>query len=169
VYSIVGKNGSGKSTLVGLLTKLNTPSEDKIHINGSDFATIPDESWLKQLAVIPQKCSELWDFSVQDNIAFGCHELLGADPNYVIHKEAEYFGVTTIVDLDTYFGDKWNSKAIPDTEDETRVDDFSGGQWQAIALARTFCRRDSARVFILDEPSSALDPVREHDLFERLR
>ena len=169
VYSIVGKNGSGKSTLVGLLTKLYTPSEGKIHINGSDLATIPDESWLKQLAVVPQNFSELWDFSIRDNIAFGCHELLSADPNHVIDKEAEYFGVTDFVDLDTYFGDKYNSKGIPETEGETWVDDFSGGQWQAIVLARAFCRRDSARVFILDEPSSALDPVREHSLFERLR
>ena len=169
VYSIVGKNGSGKSTLVGLLTKLYTPSEGKIHINGSDLATIPDDSWLKQLAVVPQNFSELWDFPIRDNIAFGCHELLTADPNNVIDKEAEYFGVTEFVDLDTYFGDKYHSKGIPGMEGETWVDDFSGGQWQAIALARAFCRRNSAKVFILDEPSSALDPVREHSLFERLR
>ena len=169
VYSIVGKNGSGKSTLVGLLTKLYTPSEGKIHINGSDLATIPDESWLKQLAVVPQNFSELWDFTIRDNIGFGCHELLSADPNHIIDKEAEYFGVTDFVGLDTYFGDKYNSKGIPETEGETWVEDFSGGQWQAIALARAFCRRTSAKVFILDEPSSALDPVREHALFERLR
>lgn len=169
VYSIVGKNGSGKSTLVSLLTKLYAPSEGKIYIDGSDLATISDESWLKQLAVVPQNFSELWDFSIRENIGFGCHELLAADPNHVIDREAEYFGVTDFVDLDTYFGDKGHSKGIPGTEGETWVDDFSGGQWQAIALARAFCRRDSARIFILDEPSSALDPVREHSLFKRLR
>jgi ABC-type multidrug transport system fused ATPase/permease subunit len=169
VYSIIGKNGSGKSTLASILAKLNIPSEGKFLANGKDVKDISADIWLKQFGIMPQAFSHLSDFSVRDNIAFGSPALLERDIHNVVERQAKAFNVDTFTTLNTMFGDKTFSNQIPGTESESWTDDFSGGQWQSIALARTFCRSDSAHIFLLDEPSSALDPEREHGLFELLR
>jgi ABC-type multidrug transport system fused ATPase/permease subunit len=163
VYSIVGRNGSGKSTLVRLLTKLCEPTDGQILANDVDIAPMSREAWLKQTAVVPQESSELWNFTIRDNIAFGCTDAA------LVDKEAELCGVTNFVEIDTYWGDKTTSKEIEGIEKQKWKLDFSGGERQSIALARGFCRSHSAKLFVLDEPSSALDPEREFDLFTRLR
>ena len=164
VYSVVGKNGSGKSTLVNILTKLFHPSVGQILVNGTDVTSVPKELWLDQVAVVPQEGSDLWDFSIGENISFG-----SLATSEEVEEEAQRCGVTDFVKLDTFYGDSSQSVSVPGFENETWVADFSGGQWQAMALARGFLRASKARLFILDEPSSSLDPEREHDLFERLR
>jgi len=163
VYSIVGKNGSGKSTLVGLLTRLYKPSKGQILVNNQDISAISRCTWLNQVAAVPQEHSLLWNFTIRDNIAFGYEK------NNIVEDEAIACEITEYVDLDTYYGDPSQSNAIEGTEKQTWVDDLSGGQCQSIALARGFCRAHTATLFILDEPSSSLDPEREFKLFSRLR
>ena len=171
VYSIVTKNGGGKSTLVNLLTKLHSPCQGSVLVNGIDLETLSSESWHKKLAVAPQAFSELYDFTIRENIGLGQTSLLDDDSKGTIEREARAGGITEFVDIHTYVGSLLAGNKVPGSESETWKGNFSGGQWQAIALARTLCRTlcDSVEVLILDEPTSALDPIAEHRLFERLR
>jgi ABC-type multidrug transport system fused ATPase/permease subunit len=171
VYSIVGKNGGGKSTLVNLLTKLHSPQKGSVLVNGIDLETLSSDSWHKKLAVAPQAFSELYGFTIRENIGLGQTPLLDDDSRGIIEREARAGGITEFADLQTYVGSLLAGNKVPGSESETWKGDFSGGQWQAIALARTLCRTlcDSVEVLILDEPTSALDPIAEHRLFERLR
>jgi ABC-type multidrug transport system fused ATPase/permease subunit len=171
VYSIVGKNGGGKSTLVNILTKLYSPSRGSVRVNGIDLEDVSSTSWQRRLAIAPQEFSELWYFTIRENIGLGQASLLNEDPENVIEQEARACGVTAFVDLDTHIGSLSLGNRVPGCETETWKSDFSGGQWQSIALARTLCRtrNESVEVLIMDEPSSSLDPIAEHRLFERLR
>lgn len=169
VYSIVGKNGSGKSTLGNLLTKFYEPSQGYISANGSNLSGIFSSSWLKNLAVMPQKNAFLYNATIRENIGLGLPSLLEDDPDNILEEEAKALEITSFVGLDTFLGDKESSKDIPGYEKDEWIDDLSGGQFQTIALARTFCRKKSSNVFLFDEPSSNLDPQKEHDLFERLK
>jgi ABC-type multidrug transport system fused ATPase/permease subunit len=165
VYSIVGKNGSGKSTLVHLLTKLLQPSSGQILVDGIDLDTISDGDWLSNVSVAPQTFSKLWEFSVRENIGLGATSLLEKEDYSLIEREAANLGISEFVDLDTYLGDKERSRNISQKELWKR--NLSEGQWQYISLARAFVR-ESAKILILDEPSSSLDPAAEHKLFDRL-
>jgi ABC-type multidrug transport system fused ATPase/permease subunit len=55
------------------------------------------------------------------------------------------------------------------TDDPSAPVDLSGGQWQRLALSRSFMRASSADLLILDEPSSSLDPEAEHNLFKYIQ
>jgi ABC-type multidrug transport system fused ATPase/permease subunit len=169
VYSIIGQNGSGKSTLIKILTKLINPTSGKIYANGKDLSNTSDSEWLQHLSVVAQGQAFLRQTTIHDNIAFGDTSLLESDPDNLITQEAEAFGVHNFVDLNTFYGDNARSKDLPKAEKEKWIRDLSGGQWRTIALARTFCRKKNATVFLLDEPSSSLDAKKEHQLFERLR
>jgi ABC-type multidrug transport system fused ATPase/permease subunit len=169
VYSIVGKNGSGKSTLVNILTTLYTPSEGRLMVNGEPVVGEGNSEWLQHLAVAPQEGAFLRDSTMRENIGLGLTNLLESDPDNEIEEEARRNGILDFVGLNTFYGDKERSKAIPGVDKQEWTNNLSGGQWQSIALARTFCRKKKATVFLLDEPSSDLDPQREHQLFERLR
>jgi ATP-binding cassette, subfamily B, bacterial len=170
VYSIVGKNGCGKTTLVNLLTKLFAPSEGKIEINGKSPQDVDTRRWHDMIAVAPQEFSQLWDLTVHENIGLGQTKLLQHDPEGVIVTEAQRSQVSEFVELDTFVGSFASFNKVPGSENEKWTNNFSGGQWQSIALARTLCRTGAAtEMLILDEPSSALDPLAEHRLFERLR
>jgi ABC-type multidrug transport system fused ATPase/permease subunit len=171
VYSIVGKNGSGKSTLVKILTKLHSPSQGSVLVNGIDLKNLSASSWHKRLAVAPQEFSQMYDFTIRENIGLGQTSLLYDDSKGIIEREAKAGCITAFVDLETYVGSLSGSNKLPGTESETWKCNFSGGQWQSIALARTLCRTlcESVEVLIMDEPSSALDPIAEHRLFARLR
>jgi len=89
----------------------------------------------------------------------------------VLYREAKKEGITNFVELENYIGTLSDFNKVPGSEKECWRGNFSGGQWQSIALARTLCRTysDSVDLLILDEPSSALDTIAEHQLFERLR
>ena len=165
VYSIVGKNGSGKSTLVNILGKLYKPTEGQISVNGIHFGKIPEQLWTRKLVMMAQQQSFMWNATFGDNISFG----LPKDQVSVLQNEVDLCGVIDFIALDTFWGDKEQSLSLPGVESESWVTNMSDGQWQSVALARAFCRKGSGNVFILDEPSAALDPQKEYKLFERLR
>jgi ABC-type multidrug transport system fused ATPase/permease subunit len=94
---------------------------------------------------------------------------LEQDPKNLIAEEAKDLGITDFISVDTFVGDGEYSKSLPGAENEEWMDGLSGGQYQTVALARAFIGKHCSTVFVLDEPSSNLDPQKEHDLFERLR
>ena len=169
VYSIIGKNGSGKTTLTKLLTKFYDPTQGSILVNDSNLSTISSSAWLQHLAVVPQFSSTIYSSTIFENIGIGMPALLDHDPKDVIREEAKDLGISGFISLDTFVGNGEYSENLPGAENEEWIDSLSGGQYQTVALARAFIRKQCSTVFILDEPSSNLDPRKEHDLFERLR
>ena len=154
LVSIVGPNGAGKSSLVKILTRLYDPSEGAVLINGRDLKNYDGNEWYRLQGVLPQNY-HLFALSVKENIAFS-----GGDEERI--RDAARFS-----ECDRFI------EALPEqyetvcgkTFRETGVD-FSGGESQRICLARAFYKNSD--IWILDEPSAAIDPIAEDSIFEYL-
>jgi ATP-binding cassette subfamily B protein len=158
IVAVVGANGSGKTTLAKLLGGLYPPTEGRVLWDGVDVQSIDVEDLRRHLAFAFQDF-ERYLLSAYDNIALGRHERADAR-EAVIHAALE-------ADADGFL------RSLPQTYATQLGREFYGGydlsvgQWQRIALARTFFR--DAPFLILDEPTASLDPRAESELFDRLR
>lgn len=158
VVAIVGENGSGKTTLAKLLARLYEPDEGAIRWDGVDVRRWSTSSVRSRIAVIFQDFVR-YAFSASDNLAIG-DVTRPADPARV-REAARAAGADRAIENlpDGY--------ATPLSRIFSGGRDLSGGQWQRVAIARGYYR--DAPLVILDEPSAALDPRAEHDLFASLR
>lgn len=153
--AIVGPNGSGKSTFIKLLTGLYEVQQGDILINGINIKELDMDSYMNQIAALFQDFMK-YEMTLKENIGFGQIDKL--------HQTNKMHEVLDIVRADFL---KSHSSYQFDTQlglwfDEGRQ--LSGGQWQKIALARAYFRE--ASLYILDEPSSALDPIAEKETFD---
>lgn len=156
--AIVGQNGSGKTTLVKCLMGLYPPTSGQIKIDGRSIADIDENELHKNITVIFQDFIR-YDLSVRENIAIG--NIAGIDDLDRIRKVAELSGADAFIrklpeGYETYLG-----RLLADGED------LSGGQWQKVALSRALFR--DSQVVILDEPTAALDPIAEMDIFSKFK
>ena len=152
--SLVGKNGSGKSTLVKLICRLYDVTEGTIELCGRDIREYSYEEYIRMLAVVFQDF-KLFGYSLDENIR------LGNTAKEDLPEEAyELSGITDWVGQLKKKGDTILSKEF----DEEGVEP-SGGQAQKLAIARAVYR--DAPVVILDEPTAALDPVAEYEIYRR--
>jgi ATP-binding cassette subfamily B protein len=157
--ALVGENGSGKTTLIKLLTRLYTPDEGRILLDGLDLNDWDENALRKRIGVIFQDFSR-YQFLVGENIGAG-------DVRYFEDRDrwgdAAEKGMADVFirDLpsayDTQLG-KWFKNG----------QELSGGQWQKIALSRAFMRTD-ADILVLDEPTAAMDAGAEARIFEHFR
>lgn len=152
--AVVGLNGSGKTTFIKLLTSLYYPDSGKILINDVDAANICKKSYLNKLTAVFQDF-QIFAFSVKDN-------LLLDDPNNIpdtkIDDALELLGLKDVLySLKNGLGTNL-SKQYADNGTE-----LSGGEQQKIAIARAWLR--NADVIILDEPTAALDPIAEYEVY----
>ncbi|MCY0989794.1 ABC transporter ATP-binding protein [Nannocystis sp. ILAH1] len=157
--ALVGPNGAGKSTFIKLLAGLYEPTEGRILIDGRDLRDIPRPELRRRLAVVFQDYNQ-YQLSARENVGFGDPARLADDSRITAAIAAG--GAVEIVaalpaGLDAQLG-RWFAGGV----------ELSGGQWQRIALARAFMRRD-ADVLILDEPTAALDSEAEAEVFTRVR
>lgn len=152
--ALVGYNGAGKTTLIKLLSGLYHPTKGEILINGKNIETIKREELAKIISPVYQESNNL-AYSVGENIAMK-------------HKsDIDYEKINTIlktVELDKKV-DSLSNKV--DTILTRNFDDFgvelSGGETQKLSLARAIYKH--APLYILDEPTSAMDALSEYNMY----
>jgi ATP-binding cassette subfamily B protein len=153
---LVGLNGSGKSTIVKLLCRFYDPSEGEILIDGIDSREYDIVKLRSLFAALFQDYVK-YSFNLRENIALS--DLSRIEDDAAIKQACDISNVSD-------FTKNWDNGV---DENLTRRFDktgkeLSGGQWQRVALARAFFR--NASIILLDEPSAALDPLAEHQIFE---
>lgn len=155
VLAIVGRNGSGKSTLVKLLARLYDGFEGEILVNGVPIQLYDRMQLLNRVGVVFQDFVQ-YEMPLRHNIGFGHLESLQNDAR--LEEALEHVGMSSLLQrmpegLDSHLG-RWIQEG----------EQLSGGQWQRIAIARAFLRQ--ADLYVLDEPSSFLDPRAEKEVFD---
>ena len=151
--AVVGRNGAGKSTFIKLLCRLYEPTEGRITLNGVDIRKYDEEEYRNLFGVVFQDFS-LFSLPVWENVAAGFayqedklrEALRQADAEEMVRKMEKG-------------ADTWLYK---DLEDGVEI---SGGEAQKLALARALYK--DAPVVVLDEPTAALDPKAEAEIYAR--
>ncbi|MDR1567769.1 MAG: ABC transporter ATP-binding protein/permease [Streptococcaceae bacterium] len=156
--AIIGKNGSGKTTLLKLLAGLYKPSGGLIHVNEVLLDSLSKNSYRARISVLFQDFLKL-EMSLLDNIALG--EQFNRQNSHKVNKILSELNIDFLKESnyeDQYLLDKQLGNWFDDGQE------LSGGQWQKIALARTHYK--NCDVYLLDEPSAALDSTAEVKVFD---
>lgn len=156
--ALVGENGSGKTTLIKLLCRLYDPTSGNITIDGIDLKQFKIADLRRQVSVIFQDYAK-YHFSAEENIRLGNIDVEPKDAH--ILSAARRSGAHEVITklpqgYDTVLGKLFD-----------RGEELSIGQWQKVALARAFLR--DSQVIVLDEPTSAMDPKAEYEIFRKFR
>lgn len=158
VVALVGENGSGKTTLAKVVAGLYPVDRGGVFWDGQDVDTLPAGTLRASTAVIFQDFVR-YAMSASTNIAFGKPD---AAPDIdAVWAAAAASGASG------FLSDLPDGLDTPLTRIFEGGRDLSGGQWQRMAIARAFYR--DAPLVVLDEPSSALDPRAEYELYSSLR
>jgi ATP-binding cassette subfamily B protein len=155
--AFVGENGAGKSTIIKLLARFYDVTEGEILINGTNIKALSLASWYQTLGILFQDFNRYED-TVKDNIAYG--DLNKEARDEVIEKAARDSGANSFI---TTFDNTYQQMLGRTFEEGLEL---STGQWQKLALARAFFR--DAKVLILDEPTAAIDPKAEAEIFDKV-
>lgn len=157
--ALVGENGSGKTTLIKLLTRLYTPDEGRILLDGSDLQDWDEQALHQRIGVIFQDYIR-YQMTVGENLGVGD---VAAFDDQARWRDAATQGIAAefIERLSNGYHTQLGRWFVGGQE-------LSGGQWQKLALSRAYMRRE-ADLLILDEPTAALDAAAEAAVFERFR
>lgn len=153
--SIVGQNGAGKTTFIKLLMRLYDPTEGEIVINGINIKDIDYEAYLKNFSAVFQDF-KLLAFPIKENVAFDRSE---------DYSDEDCIRLLTDVGLKKKIADlpKGVHTCIGKQFDEEGTD-LSGGESQKIAIAKALFR--DSPIVVLDEPTAALDPISEYEIYK---
>ncbi len=153
-YSIVGENGCGKTTLIKLLSGLYEDYTGQILINGIDIRKIEKKCLRTYMSIVYQDFCK-YQISLKDNL------LLSNSSQNVTNHNLE--SILIKLKLDSLMNRLPNGLNTPLGKLDTDSIDLSGGEWQKIAIARGLL--NNAPLHILDEPTAALDPISELNLY----
>lgn len=152
--AVVGENGSGKTTFIKLMCRLYDPTEGEILLNGVNIKKYDYDEYMSIFSVVFQDF-RLFAFRLGENVAAG--------PDYDREKAVRVLNQSG-------FGERLAS--MPEGTESFLYKDFedsgievSGGEAQKIALARALYK--DAPFLILDEPTAALDPVSEYEIYSK--
>jgi ATP-binding cassette, subfamily B, bacterial len=156
--ALVGENGSGKTTLIKLLCRLYDPTKGNITIDGINIQDFAIADLRQHMSVIFQDYAK-YHFSARENIWLGNVQIPLSDSS--IESAARRGGAHEVIQhlpngYDTVLG------KLFETGEELSI-----GQWQKVALARAFLRE--SQLIVLDEPTSAMDPKAEYEVFQRFK
>ena len=150
--AIVGENGAGKTTLAKLLSGFLLPTEGVMELGGMDRSQLKENSIFEQISAVYQE--------------FGHYKLTLAQNVYLgdTAKEMDYEKISHALEwagilLDDHPQEQLLGREFGGTE-------LSGGQWQRLALARSYYRQRP--ILFLDEPTAAIDPLEEMAIYQRL-
>ncbi|MDQ6838184.1 MAG: ABC transporter ATP-binding protein/permease [Actinomycetota bacterium] len=158
VIALVGENGSGKSTLAKIVAGLYPPGSGRVAWDDVDLASFDVASRSERVAVLFQDFVR-YGLSVIDNVTMGAWRRAGERDRALLVA-----GQAGVEDVIAGLPDGWDTQLGPQFYGGI---DLSGGQWQRVALARALFR--DAPLVILDEPTAALDPRSEAELFRTVR
>ncbi len=151
--AVVGRNGAGKTTFIKLLCRLYEPTEGRITLNGVDIRKYDEEEYRRIFGVVFQDF-KLFAFPVWENVTAGYER-----QEHRIWKALEQADADSLVRNMENGLDTWLYKGVEDGVE------ISGGEAQKLALARALYK--DMPVVILDEPTAALDPKAEAEIYER--
>ncbi len=153
--AVVGMNGSGKTTFIKLLCRLYDPTEGEILLNGIDIRKYNYREYMALFSVVFQDF-QLFALKLGENVASktGYDNALAADS---LRKAGFSKRLSEFPNgLETYLYQNYDKNGV----------NISGGEAQKIAIARALCK--DAPFIILDEPTAALDPVAEAEIYSNL-
>ena len=153
--AVVGENGAGKTTMIKLLLRLYEPDEGTIYLGGRDIRTMSREETLKQFAVVFQDF-KLLAFSVKENICIGP----GGDEER-LHEVLRKLDLDKVMESTPHGAET----SVYRLFDEEGVE-FSGGERQKMAIARALYK--DSPIVVMDEPTAALDPIAEAEIYGHL-
>ncbi len=153
--SVVGLNGAGKTTLIKLLCRLYDPDEGEILMDGVDIREYNHKQYMSAFAPVFQDF-KLFSFSVRENLILA--EEAGEEEQEAVTKILQQVGIYDRLNdlkkgLDTILFKYFDDEGI----------EPSGGEQQKLAIARALYK--NAPVVILDEPTAALDPIAEYEIY----
>lgn len=152
--AIVGENGSGKTTFIKLLCRLYDPTEGKILLNGIDITRYRYDEYMDLFSVAFQDYA-LFAFSITQNVAASDRVDTARVQNCLNRVGLGEKIANLPKGIHTNIGREYENDGV----------DFSGGEQQKIALARALYK--DAPFMILDEPTAALDPIAEAEIYAR--
>ena len=151
--AVVGVNGSGKTTMIKLLCGLYEPDQGEILVNGRDIRELDQEACRKLFGVVFQDF-QLFSFGLGQNLAGS--RIYDGERARAALEEAGFGARLAGMDLETSLYKDFDPQGV----------EISGGEAQKIAIARALYSQ--APILILDEPTAALDPQAEYEVYEKL-
>ena len=151
----VGRNGSGKSTFIKLLCRLYDPQEGEILLNGTDIRQYRYDEYLALFSAVFQ------DYRI---FAFELGENVAAESDYPEQKAVQALENAGFGERLSTLKDGLHTQLFKNFSDDGV--ELSGGESQKVAIAR--CLYKDAPFAVMDEPTAALDPVAEADIYQRM-
>lgn len=153
--AIVGLNGAGKTTLVKLVCGFLDPTEGRILLNGEDIRKFNRNDYYALFSAVFQEFSVL-DVTVKENVA----QCVNGIDETRVWQCIDKAGLTEKIQslpkgIETHLGRRVFKDGV----------EFSGGQTQRLMLARALYK--NAPILVLDEPTAALDPIAENDIYQK--
>lgn len=152
-FSIIGENGAGKTTLIKLLSRLYSPSNGEIYINGININEFPYDDYMLLISSVFQDY-KLFAFTIKENM-----DCAREKEDEEVWKALERAGVKDKIrslpeglNSHLFKGKGWDGVEL------------SGGESQKLAIARAYLK--NSPLVILDEPTAAVDPIAEYNIYK---